>query len=578
MSELQENELPENQQATTLDEDLKRIRDAKYDKGLEADVCRWIGQIIGRQKPANETAAVWMKSGDVLCTLMNCIRPGTIKKYNVGTTSKFKQMENITLFLRACREVGMLEKDLFSTVDLFESKDMNAVILSLFNLGGTIQSTIPYFTGPKLGIKQTNRKFDIVPPLEVPHPPPAPPVVAPITDPVPVVLERTPLALDPLPAVSIPEEPKPVVAATTAALPSSPAAAISMAALVKPVSAALVAADVPPRQVLPEVVSSVLSPPIKAVSAIQATVASIPSVKALPANPKLLSPPQSPPSNHRETLPSSSKPPAAPPVQAATNIEMDIKPRKRTPLSSKQIINSTKCAVAQSSQAMSQQQLAPPAPALIQPPQIQMPPPQVHPAALGSYQSYGSHLLRQVSTQQPIAAANRSFGPISQVAPSYMFQQPQMVAGGRPSQRRHIMPRNETEESIVSAVIEWIESIIGEPRHPSLSLYSWLASGEVLCRLANVILGASPNPHIRITNISRAYDENAKNFIQISRLVGVGEPDLFYPNDLYEGRNLGKVIRCVMTLAGVLQNYEWWVNSPFAQLGRRIRIPAVTKV
>ena len=473
----------------------------------------------------------------------------------------------------------MLEKDLFSTVDLFESKDMNSVILSLFNLGGTIQSTIPYFTGPKIGIKQANRNFQIVPPLEVPV---VAPVVAPITDPEPVVIQRSPVVLDPLPAVPIPEDPRPpiVVAATTAALPASPAAAISMAVLVKQTPIPPVAPEPVPRHSLPGVVSSVLSPPIKAaVSAIQATVASIPSSKALP---KLLSPPRSPPAaiNHRETLPSSVKPPPAPPAQPS-NLEMDIKPRKRTALSSKLIINATKsAAVAQSqpSPQISQQQLPSQPPSqLIHAPQVQMPPMQVHPAALGSYQSYGSHLLRQVSTQQPVA--NRSFGAMSQVAPSYVFQQPQP----RP-QRKHVMPRDESEEAVVIATMEWIECVIFEARHPSLSLYSWLASGEILCRLANVVLGASPNPHIRISGIARASDsavhqkENSKKFVDICRLVGLAEADLFTPSDLQEGRNLGKVIRCVATLGGVLQNYEWWVNSPFAQLGRRIRIQSVVKV
>ena len=280
MSELQENVSPLNQAATTLDEDLKRIRDAKYDVGLEADVCKWIGQIIGRTKPSNESAASWMKSGDVLCTLMNTIRPGTIKKYNVNTTSKFKQMENITLFLRACREVGMLEKDLFSTIDLFESKDMNAVILSLFNLGGTIQSTLPYFKGPKLGIKQTNRNFPVVPQLEVPPPPPAPvaPIVAPITDPVPVVIERSVEAPNPLPLSELPVV-QPIAQMT------SPAAAISMATLLKPpapVEAAPPTADQPPIRIPEMVAATVLSPPMRAVNNIQATVQSIPSAKALP--------------------------------------------------------------------------------------------------------------------------------------------------------------------------------------------------------------------------------------------------------------------------------------------------------
>jgi hypothetical protein len=549
MSEIQENLSPDNQQATTLDEDLKRIRDAKYDHGLESEVCGWIGEIIGRRKGPNESAATWMKSGDVLCTLMNSIRPGTIKKYNVNTTSKFKQMENITLFLRACREVGMLEKDLFSTVDLFEAKDMNAVILSLFNLGGTIQSTIPYFTGPKLGIKQANRNFPVVPQLEVPRPPPPPPVVAPIVDPTPVVIERQYFEPAPLP-------PAPVVMQTAAALPASPAAAISMSTLVKPPPQPVASLDEPPVIVRrpPEVVSTVLSPPIKP-AAIQATVASIPSVKVLQhpasppkANPVLLRDPVSP----RETIPSSRR------DISLTNVEMDIKPRKRTALSSKQIITSTKSAV--------QQQPPPVQPPNYLLPQVVMPQMMVHPAAYGTYQSYGSNLLQQVS---------------SNMQRGLMFVPPPRVAA---PQRRHFMPTDASEQSLGRAVVEWIEAVVCEGKHPSVSLHSWLGSGEILCKLANVILGASPNPHIRIATIARQTDpannqrDNARRFVEICRMVGVGDNELFASSDLYEGRDLGRVLRCVAALGGVLQNYEWWVNSPYAQLGKRVRIQSLVKV
>lgn len=592
MNEIQENLLPENQQATTLDADLKRIREAKYDVGLESDVCRWIGQIIGRPKSANESAASWMKSGDILCQLMNTLRPGTIKKYNVNTTSKFKQMENITLFLRACREVGMLEKDLFSTIDLFEAKDMNAVILSLFNLGGTIQSTLPYFKGPKLGIKQTNRNFPVVPQLEAPAPPP---VVAPIVDPAPVVIAKSYVEPAPLPpvALSAPSEPAVPPQPTAAALPASPAAAISMSALVRPplppapLPDPVEAASVPPAPRLPDVVSKVLSPPMKP-SAIQATVASIPSAKILPppaspprANPVLLrdplSPPRSPPASKRETIPTSS---ARDVGSSVSKIEMDIKPRKRTPLSSKQIIRSTKSAVQQRPASVPEpvaQQ-----PNYLVPPNIPMPQLPVHPAALGQYQSYGSHLLKQVSAMNNVPQMPQHQVP-QQSQKIFMYPQQPMMRPMMP-QRKHLMPGDASEESLVRAVVEWIEAIICENKHQSLPLYNWLASGEVLCRLANVILGASPNPHIRIPNIARMTDsanhqkENAKKFTDICRLVGVSESDLFSPSDLYEGRDLGKVVRCVMTLGGILQNYEWWVNSPYAQLGKRIRIQSVVKV
>ncbi len=133
-------------------------------------------------------------------------------------------------------------------------------------------------------------------------------------------------------------------------------------------------------------------------------------------------------------------------------------------------------------------------------------------------------------------------------------------------------------------MVEWIEAVVCEGKHPSVSLHSWLGSGEILCKLANVILGASPNPHIRIATIARQTDpannqrDNARRFVEICRMVGVGDNELFASSDLYEGRDLGRVLRCVAALGGVLQNYEWWVNSPYAQLGKRVRIQSLVKV
>lgn len=575
MSELQENVSPVNQAATTLDEDLKRIRDAKYDVGLETDVCKWIGQIIGRTKPAGEPAASWMKSGDILCTLMNTIRPGTIKKYNANTTSKFKQMENVTLFLRACREVGMLEKDLFSTIDLFEAKDMNSVILSLFNLGGTIQSTLPYFKGPKLGIKQ-NRNFPIVPQLEAP-PPPAP-IVAPITDPVPIVIERSPVEPAPLPLSELPELQQPVAAMM------SPAAAISMATLIKPLPP--VEAVMAPPLRIPEVVATVLSPPMRPVTNIQATVLSIPSLPqpssptaaGRPVSPKpILLPrdPQSPLAN-RQTI-ASSKPPA-PPAQ----IEMDLKPRRRNPLSSKQIISSTRTASleqnvnapAGSSMHGMFPQPAPGGRQMVFIPQVAMPSMPMHPAAMGSYQSYGSNLLRQVSVMQAPMQGMQGMQTIQ--APMQGMQGIQAVQATGPA-RIHIFAEDESPAAQARAALEWVEAVLNYRKPQSVSAPQWLASGEVLCRLATVVLAASPNQSIRVGPLGGPRD-NAKQFIRVCRLLGVSESDLLHPTDLADGLGFSRVVNCVICMGGILQNYEWWAKSQQPLIGKRLRIQTIVKV
>lgn len=64
----------------------------------------------------------------------------------------FKKMENITYFTDAARMLGVNESSMFATVDLFEEKNMNSVISCLYTFAGTIQTTVPEYNGPKLGL------------------------------------------------------------------------------------------------------------------------------------------------------------------------------------------------------------------------------------------------------------------------------------------------------------------------------------------------------------------------------------------------------------------------------------------
>ena len=206
-------------------------------------------------------------------------------------------------------------------------------------------------------------------------------------------------------------------------------------------------------------------------------------------------------------------------------------------------------------------------------PQVALPSMPVHPAAMGSYQSYGSNLLKQVSSAQPMM--------LPPVAQPPVMMQPSMVRG---QNRRHVMAMDNSVDAQTKAAMEWIEAVLAIQRPQNVMPHQWLASGEVLCRLANVVLSASPNPHIRITLVARATDpipaqrDNARRFVEICRLLGVSESDTFAPADLVDGQNFFKVVNCVACLGGILQNYEWWVNSPLPLLGRRMRIQALVKV
>lgn len=135
-----------------LDAHVSKIQAGKYDASSEKLAIEWIEAVTGVNPlvPAGSTFASSLKSGEVLCDLANKIKPNSIAKVN-NSKMPFKQMENISAFLKACRALGVKEYDLFETVDLFEEKDMTTVLLCIFAFGRAIQSSVPEYNGPKLG-------------------------------------------------------------------------------------------------------------------------------------------------------------------------------------------------------------------------------------------------------------------------------------------------------------------------------------------------------------------------------------------------------------------------------------------
>merc|ERR1712217_783208 len=81
---------------------------------------------------------------------------GTIAKIN-ESGRPFKERENISNFLKACRDLGVQEYAVFSTDDLYEEKNMWSVIRCIHALGGCLRRSVPEFTGPHLGVADTSR-------------------------------------------------------------------------------------------------------------------------------------------------------------------------------------------------------------------------------------------------------------------------------------------------------------------------------------------------------------------------------------------------------------------------------------
>ncbi|CEP17185.1 hypothetical protein [Parasitella parasitica] len=74
-----------------------------------------------------------LKDGVLLCNLVNTLKPGTIKHVGQRDLS-FIKMDNITRFLQGARQLGLKSAQLFETIDLFEAKDMTAVIHTILAL------------------------------------------------------------------------------------------------------------------------------------------------------------------------------------------------------------------------------------------------------------------------------------------------------------------------------------------------------------------------------------------------------------------------------------------------------------
>lgn len=102
-----------------LDAELARKQAEKYDHNAEKLVRDWIEAVSGEKVEGGFGPA--LKNGQILCKLINAIKPGSVKKIETSAMP-FKQMENISNFLRACRALGVREYELFETVDLYEEK------------------------------------------------------------------------------------------------------------------------------------------------------------------------------------------------------------------------------------------------------------------------------------------------------------------------------------------------------------------------------------------------------------------------------------------------------------------------
>ena len=91
-----------------------------------------------------DTFEVSLRSGILLCKLMNKLRPGIIQKINISG-GDYKMMDNISQFQRAAQYWGVPEVDLFSAYDLYDQKNIAIVTQTIFALGRAVR-ILQYFS------------------------------------------------------------------------------------------------------------------------------------------------------------------------------------------------------------------------------------------------------------------------------------------------------------------------------------------------------------------------------------------------------------------------------------------------
>ncbi|NWS59985.1 LIMC1 protein, partial [Chunga burmeisteri] len=105
-----------------------------------------------------------LENGILLCELLNAIRPGLVKKINRLPTP-IAGLDNIILFLRGCKELGLKESQLFDPGDLQDtsnrvtiknidcSRKLKNVLVTIYWLGKAANSCTSY-SGSTLNLKE----------------------------------------------------------------------------------------------------------------------------------------------------------------------------------------------------------------------------------------------------------------------------------------------------------------------------------------------------------------------------------------------------------------------------------------
>jgi hypothetical protein len=120
----------------------------------EEQAVEWIEDVLDTPLDEEPIGGL-LKSGVVLCNLVNRLSPGAVKKIS-ESAMPFPQRENVQAFISAVRELGVPDRDNFDTSDLFEQTGMRQVMTCLRSLGRAAYN-IPGYEGPCWGQQESGR-------------------------------------------------------------------------------------------------------------------------------------------------------------------------------------------------------------------------------------------------------------------------------------------------------------------------------------------------------------------------------------------------------------------------------------
>ncbi|XP_043971668.1 LIM and calponin homology domains-containing protein 1-like isoform X6 [Gambusia affinis] len=128
---------------------------------LEAQ--KWIEAVTGKSFGDKDFRSA-LENGILLCELLSAIKPGLVKKINRLPTP-IAGLDNLSVFLRGCEELGLKGSQLFDPGDLQDtsiranlkdsdcSRKLKNVLNTVFWLGKAA-SGCPFYSGPNLNLKE----------------------------------------------------------------------------------------------------------------------------------------------------------------------------------------------------------------------------------------------------------------------------------------------------------------------------------------------------------------------------------------------------------------------------------------